>query len=83
MKNDVYDEISIDNFVAIDNSRLEFMDWMAFEPNYIGASAASICYNLDCGSAEWNDKSIRDDANVVCAYKVPGKTKILYQFLRT
>ena len=56
-------------FVAIDNSPLRFTPWMLSEPNFNGNSAASISSKE---SAEWEDRSIYDEAYVVCSFVIPG-----------
>ena len=65
-------------FVTIDNSPLKFTKWMPFQPNFNGQSAASLCSRDKCNSAEWEDASIYDDANVICSFVIPGNM-IFYQ----
>ena len=60
-------------FVVINNSPLRFTQWLPFQPNFNGKSAAAFCSRDKCNSAEWEDKSIYDDANVICSFVIPGK----------
>ena len=59
-------------FVTIDNSPLKFTKWMPFQPNFNGQSAATLCSRDKCNSAEWEDTSIYDYANVICSFVIPG-----------
>ena len=50
-----------------------FTNWMSNEPNFIGPGAAFICSQSDCGSNEWDDKSITALSNALCVSIIPGQ----------
>ena len=64
--------------MVINNSPLRFTQWLPFQPNFNGKSAAAFCSRDKCNSTEWEDKSIYDDANVICSFVIPGNM-IFYQ----
>ena len=65
-------------FTAMDKSPFDnshYTNWMPNEPSFDGIGAAYICSKRDCGSDEWDDKSIEETAHVICMSIVPGKRK--------
>ena len=73
------DDSKIDNvFVAVDESPFDkshWTNWMSNKPNFVGSGAAYICSKFDCGSIEWDDKSINEHSNALCVSFIPGQSQ--------